>query len=389
MSTTESLLKLVHEIEPIVREHAAQAERERRLAAAVAQAMRDSGLYRLWRPKEFGGLEVAPTAGFSVIEEVARIDSAAGWNLALSMGGDMFGAWFDDDTAKEIFGLEAILAGSFNPMRKAVPEKGGYRVSGRTPFMSGAHQVTTFVGLANIFENGEMRVGPNRIPDTLMTAFPPSQAEIIDNWNTMGMCGTGSHDVSIEDLFIPNSHAVPWVPLSKPGSAYEGPLYRLTIWPAVAALVATALGITRAAIEETLDLAMRKTPAYTTKTLKDRAVVQSQLARAEAKLGAGRAYFYEVFEEAWVEAVNRKPITLPLKAKMQLGSTNALLESAQAVDLVLDIVGASGIREEYPFAKHFRDIHVITQHGFLNTAKLESVGQVMLGLEPEWPFFRF
>src|SRR5262249_55091746 len=143
---------------------------------------------------------------------------------------------------------------------------------------------------------------PNGIPETLMTAFLPSEAEIIDNWNTMGMCGTGSHDVTIQDVFVPKNRAVPWIPLQKPGSAYEGPLYRLTIWPAVAALVATALGIARADIDETIDLATKKTPAYTVKTLKDRAVVQSQLARAEAKLGAGRAYFYDAFKEAWEEA---------------------------------------------------------------------------------------
>lgn len=80
---------------------------------------------------------------------------------------------------------------------------------------------------------------------------------------------------------------------------------------------------------------------------------------------------------------------MPIKAKLQLGATNAVMGSAQSVDYVHDIVGASGIREEYGFEKHFRDIHCITQHGFINTAKLESVGQIMLGLEPEWPFFAF
>ena len=179
------------------------------------------------------------------------------------------------------------------------------------------------------------------------------------------------------------------MPLEKPGSAYEGPLYRLTIWPAIAALIPPALGIAHAAIAEAIELVTKKTPAYTTKTLKDRAVVQSQLARAEAALGAGRAYLYDVFEDAWEEAIAARPITMVLKAKMQLASTNAVLESAEAVDLIHDIVGASGIREEYGFAKHFRDIHVITQHGFINASKLESVGQIMLGLEPEWPFFSF
>jgi alkylation response protein AidB-like acyl-CoA dehydrogenase len=389
MSVTNTLLRAVREIEPTIRQHAAAAERDRRLAAPVARAMREAGLYRLWRPKALGGFEVDPVAAFRILEEVARIDSAAGWNLQLSTAFDVFGPWYDDHAAKEIFGPDAILGGALNPMRKAVPVDGGYRVSGRTPFVSGAHQDTIFFGLATIFDDGEMRVGRNGIPETLLTACPANEAEIVDNWNTMGMCGTGSHDVKMEGVFIPESRAVPWVPLEKPGSAYEGPLYRLTIWPAVAALVPPALGIARAAIEETIELVTKKTPAYTTKTLKDRAVVQSQLARAEARLGAGRAYFYDVFEQAWEEAIAARPITMELKAKMQLASTNAVLESAGAVDLIHGIVGASGIREEYAFAKHFRDIHVITQHGFINASKLESVGQIMLGLQPEWPFFLF
>jgi alkylation response protein AidB-like acyl-CoA dehydrogenase len=216
-----------------------------------------------------------------------------------------------------------------------------------------------------------------------------SEAEIVDNWNTMGMRGSGSHDVEMKDAFIPEHWAVPWRPLEKPGSADQGPLYRLTVWPAIAALVPPALGIARAAIDEAIALITTKTSAFGTKTLRNQALVQSQLARAEAKLGAARAYFYGVFEEAWQEAVAARPITLALKAKMQLAMTHAVFECAAAVDLIHEIVGASGIREEYAFSRHFRDIHVITQHGFINAAKLEPVGQIMLGLEPDWPFFRF
>lgn len=389
MSAADTLSRAVREIEPILRQHAPAAERDRRLTSTVAQAMQEAGLYRLWRPKALGGLEIDPVTAFRVVEQVSRIDSAAGWNLMLCSGLDMFGPWFDDDVAKDIFTPDAILGGAFNPTRKAVPVEGGYRVSGRTPFVSGAHQTTVFFGLANIFDNGEMRLGPGGAPETLLTACPASQAEIVDHWNTMGMRGTGSHDVNLTDVFVPLSRAIPWKPLEKPGHGYEGPLYRLTVWPAIAILVPPALGIARAAIEEAIELITTKTPAYTTKMLKERPVVQAQLARAQAKLDAARAYLYNVFELAWAEAVATRPITIELKAKMQLASTNAVIEAAQAVDLIYEIAGSSGFREEYPFARHFRDIHVITQHGFINASKLESVGQIMLGLEPEWPFFAF
>lgn len=389
-TTVESLLKKVQQLAPIIKQYARDSERERRLATPVAEALRAAGLYRLWRPKTFGGFELDPVSAFRVLEEVSTIDTAAGWNLQLSNGFDFFGAWFEDDAAKEIFGQEsAILAGSFNPPRKATRLDTGYKISGRTPFVSGAHQATVFFGLANVFSKGEMQVMANGLPETVLSSFLPGDAEIVDNWNTMGMCGTGSHDVSLNEVFVPEGRAPRWTPLQKPGSAYEGPLYRLSIWPAIAALSAPALGNARATIDNAMEVINRKAQAYTTRTLRDRSVVQAQLAQARARLDSARAYLFDVFQNAWEEAVSGRPITLQLKGGMQLAATNAVLEAARAVDLVHAIVGASGIREEYAFARHFRDAHVMTQHGFINESKFEAVGQIMLGLEPEWPFFLF
>jgi alkylation response protein AidB-like acyl-CoA dehydrogenase len=389
MSTTDNLLTAIRKIEPIIRQYAPDAERDRKLAAPVAKAMHQAGLYRLWRPKAFGGFELDPVSGFRIIEEISRIDSAAGWNLQIAVAHDMFAPWFGDQAAQEIFNADAIPVGAFNPARKAVPVAGGYRISGRTSFVSGAHHATAFIGFAHIYDGDKLRVDTNGMPETRLIAVPASEAEIIDNWNTMGMRGSGSHDVEMRDAVIPEHWVAPWGPLEQPGSAYQGPLYRLTVWPAIAALVAPALGITRAAIDEASELIINKTPAYGAKALKDNAVVQSQLAQAEAKLGASRAFFFNAFEEAWQEAVADRPITLASKGRMQLAMTHAVLECAKAVSLIHEIAGASGIREEYSFERYFRDIHVITQHGFLSASKLESIGQILLGLDPEWPFFRF
>ena len=390
MSDIDTLLEAVHEVEPILRKHAAEAERERQLSTEAAHAMRDAGLYRMWRPKAFGGLELDPVAAFRVFEEVARIDSAAGWNLQLSNAFDPFGVWFPDAAAEEMYSApETIVGGAFNPMRKAVPVDGGYRLTGQIPFVSGAHHVTWFFGFANIYDGDTMRTNTDGVPDVLMTGCHRSEVEIIDHWNTMGMRGTGSHDVKISDVFVPEHRAAPFVPLENPGKAYQGPLYRLTVWPPIAALAPPALGIARAAIEEAIELATEKTPAYLTKTLKTRPVVHRELALAQAALASGRAYLYQVFDELYDKAVAGKSMTMEDKAAAQLASTNAIQVSARAVERVHEIVGASGIREEYRFQKHFRDVHVITQHGFTNMTKLESVGQIMLGLEPEWPFFAF
>ncbi|MDD2759681.1 MAG: hypothetical protein PHH11_05260 [Methylomonas sp.] len=389
MSITDTLLRSVRDIEPIIRQYASEAERDCKLSSAVARAMQEAGLYRLWRPITLGGFELDPVSGLRIIEAVARIDSAAGWNLQIAVAHDMFAPWFSDRASAEIFHADAIPVGAFNPPRQAVPTDGGYRISGRTSYVSGAHHATAFIGFAHILDDGQIRLDANGLPETRIIAVPASEACIIDNWNTMGMRGSGSHDVEFVDAFIPEHCAAPWVPLETPGAAYVGPLYRLTIWPALAALVAPALGIARAAIDEAIVLLNAKTPAFGNKTLKNSAVAQAQLATAEGKLGASRAFLFETFEEAWQCASAGQSITLAAKGRMQLAMTHAVQECAKAVGLIQEIAGASAIREEYQFAQHFRDVHVIAQHGFINAAKLESVGQILLGVEPEWPFFQY
>lgn len=347
-ASAAALLETVPALEPVLRAHATAAERDRRLPVAVVNAMKDHGLYRTWRPRAFGGYEADPMTAFQLFEEVSRVDSAAGWNLQLSCGVDAFGPWFSDQGAQEIFGVtDAIFAGAFFPPRRAVPVDGGYRVTGRTPFVSGVDHCAWVIGLAHIFENDTPRLWDNGEAVTLITACPIANARIAENWRTLGMRGTGSHDVVMSDVFVPERHTTLLVPLDKPGSAYQGPLYRLTIWAAVAALSTVATGIARAAIDDLIELAGTKSPAYTTKRLSDRSVVQAQIGRAQGLLGAARAFLYESLREAWTDAESGRTIDMPHKTRIQLAATHAVTAATQAVDLVQAAVGTTGIREEY------------------------------------------
>jgi alkylation response protein AidB-like acyl-CoA dehydrogenase len=387
---SQSLLEGVRSVAPLLRAHASDAERDRRLSDAVATALREQGFYRMFRPRAFGGLEVDPMTAFRVYEELSSLDSAAGWNVQLSCSWDMFGAWFPDDGAREVFGEpDTMLAGSGFPPRRADPTNGGYRVSGQQPFMSGAHQARWFLGLAHVFDGPSERLAEDGDPLTLVTACPAKEGAIVDTWHTLGMRGTGSHDVRVTDVFVPERRAPPLVPREGPcGAAYQGPLYRFSIWASIASMAPVASGIARAALDELRELATKKTPAYGAKALADRGVVQSQVAEAEAKLGAARAYFYEALEEMWDRAVEGRMIDMPHKIKIQLATTHALLAAAEVVDLVHAAAGASGIREQYRFQRHFRDVHTITQHGFASASRYESVGQLLLDRPSDWSFFK-
>jgi alkylation response protein AidB-like acyl-CoA dehydrogenase len=389
--TADSLLDRVKEVAPIIREHAAEAEEKRRLSRPVVDAMLQAGLYNMAHPKVFGGLEVDPLTMFRVVEEIARHDSAAGWNLQLAVAASYFPAWLPDEGAAEIMHghPNTIIAGSFTPGRQAIPVDGGYRLRGQWPFVSGSHDAHWFLFLPQIMDGDQPRLNDQGNPVQRLMFLPVDKANILDTWHTLGMRGTGSDDVAVSDLFIPERHTALLAPLEKPGTAYQGPLYRLTIWVPVALLAPPALGIARAAIDDLIALARTKTPSYTGSSLAQRQVVQRQVAEAEATLGAGRAYLYTTFQENWDAVVQGAEITLDRKLKMQLATSHAIVCAAKAVELVHAAAGTSSIRNEYQFQRYFRDVHTITQHAFASASRYESVGALMLGAESDWGFFDF
>jgi alkylation response protein AidB-like acyl-CoA dehydrogenase len=387
----DELLRRVGDLGPLIRKHAPEAERNRCLSAAVVDAMREADLYTMARPKAYGGLELDPVSSFRVVEEVARHDSAAGWNLNLSTAGDYIPAWLPDDGAEEVLTTPRLILGaSFNPNPGgAVAVDGGYRVNGQWRFVSGCQQAAWFILLCPLIDGDKPVLDEQANPTMLFVFLPAAQVTIMDTWYTLGLRGTGSHNIEITDQFVPDRRAAALAPLTQPGSAFTGPLYRLTIWPPIALLAPPALGIARASVDDFVELARGKTPSFTGTTLADRQVVQRQIAQADAHVRAGRAFLHHVFEDAWNAAVRGAPIELDRKLIMQLATSHAVAAAAAAVDLVHAAAGTSAIRDEQPFQRHFRDLHTLTQHAFSSAQRFESVGALMLDTETDWGFFPF
>ena len=388
--TVDELLARVGELAPVIRSGAAEAETERRLAPRVAESLRDAGLYHLFRPRTRGGLGLDPVSAFRALEELARIDSAAGWNAALANSVEPFGAWFSDETSEGIFGSrDSVMAGSFFPPRRAVPTDGGYRLSGRCGFNSNCHAATWLTGLTHVYDDGVERLNDQGEPLTLVTFFPKDDAKIVDTWDTVGMRGTGSHDVEVDDLFVPSNRVTVLAPLDQPGPAYAGPFHRLSVWPSVAMNAVPALGIAQAAIDAFSGLAGSKTPSYTSTTLRERSVVQMRFAKAVAKVESARAYLHESFDVAWQGALDGRSLDMAGRARLQLAACHVPIAAAEAVDLIHSIAGTTGVRNDQEFQRHFRDVHVITQHAYISESRMEAVGQVHFGLDPDWGFLHF
>lgn len=388
--SVDQLLSHVQEMGGMIREEKVAAEGHRRMSTKVEDECRRQGFYRLYRPAQRGGFGLDPVSGFRVIEALSRIDSAVGWNVAIANGCECFGAYFSDAVTETVLGpSNTVLAGGMFPPRKATLIDGGYRVSGRSLFNSNCHAANWFLVEAEVFKGDEPLFAENGDPEGLFMFIPASQATIIDNWETLGMRGTGSHDVDFDNVFVPQEHTAPLLPLTSSDTAYAGPMHRLSFWPAIALNAVPALGIAQAAIDDFVELARNKVSAYTTSAMCNRQVVQLRLAYAEAKLRSARALLYETFDRLWHVAEAGHYLSLEQKADCQQASSYVVMASAEAVDLIHSVASSAAIRMDKPFERHFRDIHVVTQHAYICEARLEAVGQVRLGLDPDWPFLQF
>lgn len=393
MNTTgeQEALAYVRTLEPIIREHIETTERERRVARPVIAAMRSAGLFRLLTPRSLGGLEVEPLAFAHTVEEVARVDSAAAWALCNPNSLAWWCGRLPDRGVDEIYaaGADTIIAAAFHPPVQAIPTAGGYRLSGRRPLASGIHDASWLM-LTALVMDGERPSTRDGSPDVVAAFMPARDVEIIDTWDTLGMRGTDSNDVAVEDLFVPASLTYPLRPDAPWNARYQGPLYRMSTMAEVTLIgVPVFLGIARQAIDEFRQMAQGKTPFGSSRLLRDRPAAQAGLARAEALLRAGRGLFHQTVSDDWKRACAGEPHTLEQKADALLAGVHAVDCAVKAVDSVYALAGTTGIYTRNRLERHFRDVHTLRHHGFICESRYETVGQVYLGVPPEFPLVAF
>jgi alkylation response protein AidB-like acyl-CoA dehydrogenase len=383
-----SLLDAARAIAPIIRENSDEAERERRLSQPVLDALRETGLLRMTTPRSLGGLETDPVTRALVIEEIGRHDSAAAWTLENPLDWAFLCCRLPDEGAEEIYscGADILIAGQFGRPLKATSTDGGYRISGRAPFVSNCYDADWILSMVVVDEDESAEDEP----EMRMVYFPSEVCEIIDTWDVMGMRGTGSNDISVTDVYVPRSRTFPFVPEFRPGSHYLGPLYRLPVVGAAASGIPTPmLGVARRALDEVTELARTKTPVASSGPLKERAAAQVQLGRAEAILRSGRLLLLETLSEAWRRCVDGEPHTLEQKAELLLALAHAMSSAVQAVELACSIAGTTAFRATSPLERCFRDVQTMRHHVWASEQRYGTFGQVRFGVPPDFPVVAF
>jgi indole-3-acetate monooxygenase len=375
------LMATIKRITPLIEEHRDEGERERRLPQAVVAGMREAGLFQLWTPKEYGGTEADLPTFMETVEALARVDTAAGWVFGVAAGGGLLTAFLPPDSAKEICagGRGAMMPGASSPnAARAVAVDGGYKVSGRWPLASGADHGEWLGIVTMVFDGDIPRMDAHGAPDFKSMTLPRTDCTVLDTWHSLGMRGTGSTDLMVDDVFVPENRVFS-VFTAQP--QVSGPLYRLGVLPMFAMAIAAVMpGIARHAIDSFVQLAREKTPTFSVNGLATRPTIHAEVARAEALVQSSRAFLYDVAEEMMASVNAGEPVSEELEARRRLACSNVGASCTEAVDRVFKLAGSTPVYTGHALERCLRDVHTAGQHLFVSPVWWEKTGQYYFGL---------
>ena len=340
----------------------------------VIAKLKRAGIYRAGTPRRFGGDARAPGEFLEMIERIAIADGSAAW-VASFGSANVYLAALPLATQAGIYasGPDQVFAGGLFPVQAAQQAHGGWRVNGTWKFASGCKGADWLgVGIGT----GATGSAPGK-PRTAV--FRPEQVEIVENWDVVGMQGTGSHDLRVTDQFVADD----WTFVRGGTPNVDEPLYRYpTIAYASQVLAVVNLGLARAA----LDVANRMAGGRKTTTgapqLADRAYYRIELAKAEAQLRSARAFFYESTDSVWQSILAGNDVTPEQVSLLRLAATQIAREGADVVSRAYRLGGTMAIYRAHPLQRLVRDAMVVTQHAFLGEGNYDGAGAVFVGVPP-------
>jgi alkylation response protein AidB-like acyl-CoA dehydrogenase len=354
-------------------------EEARALPRDLVDDLSRANLFRMIVPRSVGGSELTLAAYSRVLEEIAKADASTAWCVSQASGISLVSGWLPHASALEIFGTPetGICAWGHGPVG-AVEVPGGYRLSGQWAFASGIHHAA-WLGSNQcpiVDDAGRPVLDERGVARRCIVLFPKSEAEIIDVWQVSGMKGTGSDSYRVKDLFVPREHST--VPLAQePGVLY---CFGTTNVFSVG-FASVALGIARGMLDAFLELSAQKRPRGRSEVVREQAVVQSRVGRAEATLRAARAFLHTTVDEVWEEVSRTRRVTLDHRIMLRLATTHAIQRSAGVVDEVYQMAGSTAIFTNQPFERRFRDMHGVTQQVQGRSDHFETVGRYLMGIE--------
>jgi len=351
----------------LVSSYGDENDREGRIAQPVIDKLHAIGAFGAFVPRELGGAEITPREAMDLFGALAYADAATGWvTFAVGLGTGLPGAFFDRETAEELFATPQLgIAGQGTRPGKAVPTKGGHLLSGSWAFASGIKHSTHLLTTAQDTENGEIRA----------FILPIDQVTFDDNWDVMGLRGTGSIDYTLNEVLVPSNYSFS---AASKSPVTGGSLYRIGIGNfATINHGGWALGVGRRLLDE-LAASVRAKESHPGSLAGSDAFAEDY-ANAEVKLRSAKAFLYESWEAIESVLSTGGPIPIRLETLTRAALNNATWRVQEIACFVYASSGTSALRRG-TIQRFFRDIHGGTQHISSSRSIMHSAGLELAGL---------
>jgi alkylation response protein AidB-like acyl-CoA dehydrogenase len=382
---TANALTAARDLRTLILENRHVTEANRQVAEPIVAGLIKSKLGRMALPVDNGGLAVPPGDALEIYETLAEVEASVAWIVWNSSLPCWLSRFLSEDVRREIFGdPSALYASSTRPSGRAVKDGESYIVNGRWSLVSGCMHASWIAVMCKVEVNGQVEMLAPNVPHMRFVYFPRDEHEILDTWNAGGLRGTGSHDSVLRNASAAASRSF----AIGDASLMESPMGRMPIACTMSAGCASiCLGIAKSSLEALLELGAEKVPVDGGPGLRDRAPVQSLVARVDTQLHGMRERLRDTCETLWNAACSGDEIR-PGDIAAVLGA--AILTGQQCRAAVTEIYAAAGTSSLYtdcPIERGHRDIHAVMQHITLQPFWLEQAGRVSLGLEPTHPLF--
>ena len=383
----ESILAAAKALVPLIVESREEIERERRLPLQLVDALKQAGVFRMTMPRAWGGAEIDPISQLRIVEELLAADASVGWCVMIGCDSGYLSGFLDQKVAREMYtDLDMVTACSLIPRGRAVKVPGGYRVSGKWPFSSGCQHSAWIIGGCLVYENDQVRLRPNGMAETRQCYMPAEAVTILDTWYPTGLRGSGSHDFTVSDYFVPDERTYSYQELTfyRPGSLYRFPLNILYKFAGV------PLGVARAALEALIAdgekpsrLTTLGRPGAVARSLREEEFVQDAIGRAVAMINAAHAYAFTTIGEVWETLEAGKHLSLPQMANLQLVHTQVFAMCTEAVELLFKARGGTAVYSGNLLDRCLRDLLTMNQHVMNSLRTYGTGGRMLLGLPVE------
>jgi alkylation response protein AidB-like acyl-CoA dehydrogenase len=373
MSQPHPILAAARDLAPFIRDHAEENEGLRRLSDPVVAALRPTGMFRMPVAKDYGGPEVEPATMVEVLEELAAADAATGWCAMISSTTSSLSAFLSKEWAERVFADPlAAYGGAFAPNGRGITVDGGWVVDGRWMWGSGT-QHCAWVNGGVMTDEREMR----------LMFFARDQVEWLDNWDSVGLRGSGSGDYTVTRGFVPRGREIH---VGKVWSQVDSPVGRFPNFNLLAIGVASmCLGLARRAIDELVVLLGSKvsTAGMSRSKASEYVPAQMAVAEAQARYRSARTYLFDEVALTWEVLLRGDRPDTERRAATRLACHHVAIECARAVDLCYNAGGGSSVFMTGALQRVWRDMHTATQHAMLSDRNALTYGRLRLGLEAD------